>query len=219
MTTAADEQESRWVLTRQDVEAAVWRVGPGGGRSDFDLNPSACEERPPRRRLAAVLCPLVARADGFTVILTRRADHLSRHAGQIAFPGGKVDAGDSSPMVAALREAEEEIGLTRAEVDVVGAIDPYVTSTGFEVRPFIGLVPPSFRPLADENEVAEVFEVPFDFLMDQRNHRRESRVFRGVERKYWAIPFEERYIWGATAGMLKNLSDRVALARSRGALV
>ncbi|MBX2856545.1 MAG: CoA pyrophosphatase [Rhodobacteraceae bacterium] len=202
-------------MTRQDVEAAVWRSTPKGGRSDFDLNPTAQSNRPQRRRLAAVLCPLVARDEGYTVILTRRADHLSSHAGQIAFPGGKVDSDDTSPMVAALREAEEEIGLTRAEVDIVGAIDPYVTGTGFEVRPFIGLVSSAFRPLADENEVAEVFEVPFDFLMDPRNHRRESRMFNGYERRYWAIPFEERYIWGATAGMLKNLADRVALARSQ----
>lgn len=213
------QQARKWIepatshLTRRVVEAAVWGPSRTVGRSDFDLNPEASPARAARRRPAAVLCPIVERPEGLQLILTRRADHLSRHAGQIAFPGGKVDEADASPRAAALREAEEEIGLTAEQVDVVGAIDPYVTGTGFHVTPIVGFVSTAFHPLADENEVAEVFETPLDFLMDPANHRRDTRVYRGAERRYWAIPYGERYIWGATAGMLRGLSERIAAAR------
>ena len=104
--------------------------------------------------------------------------------------------------------------MTQALVDVVGAIDPYHTGTGFSVTPFVGFVSSAFRPLLDENEVAEIFETPLGFLMDPANHRRDSRVYKGIQREYWAMPHDDRYIWGATAGMLKNLSDRVLSARA-----
>lgn len=195
-------------VSRGEIEAAVWGATRTAKRSDFDLTP---EVRPviSARRPAAVLCPIVERDDGLHVILTRRADHLKQHAGQIAFPGGKVDPNDRSPMSTALREAEEEIGLTSALVEIVGAIDAYETGTGFTVTPFVGFVSPAFRPLIDENEVAEIFETPLAFLMDRANHRRDSYVRNGARREFWAMPHGERYIWGATAGMLKNLSDRL----------
>lgn len=199
-------------VTRAEIEKAVWAATSAAPRSDFDLNPGA---RPAgvTRRPAAVLCPIIERPEGLSVLLTRRADHLKRHAGQIAFPGGKIDAADPSPMAAALREAEEEIGLMRDAVDVVGAIDPYQTGTGFSVTPFVGFVRPSFKPIPEEAEVAEVFEAPLGFLMNPENHRRDAYTRDGARREFWAMPYGERYIWGATAGMLKNLSDRLAAIR------
>ncbi len=204
-------------LDRQAVAAAVWTPTCSAPRSDYDLDPRAPPPRRPdeRMRPAAVLCGLVERADGLAVILTRRAAHLARHAGQIAFPGGKVDAADPSPLAAALREAREEIGLTADAVEVLGAIDPYQTATGFAVTPFVGFVKPTFAPIPDPGEVAEVFEAPFGFLMDPANHQRLSRDTPLGRRRFYAMPYADKFIWGATAGMLKSLSDRLhdALAR------
>lgn len=172
---------------------------------DFQLNPGF---RPARTRPlmpAAVLMPVVTYGDGDRVILTQRTADLSNHAGQISFPGGRVDAADADIVAAALRETEEEIGLDRSHVEVLGALDPYVTGTGFAVVPVVGLVTPGFRITPQQREVADVFEVPFDFLMDPANHKRHKGVFNGVEREWWAMPYAERYIWGATAGMLRNL--------------
>ena len=198
-------------IERRHIEAAVWSRTSEQPRSDFDLAPEVRAALPPNRKLrpAAVLCPIVERPDGYHVILTRRADHLSKHAGQIAFPGGKVDTTDASPMAAALREAHEEIGLTADEVEVLGAIDRYETSTSFIITPVVGIVAPTFRPIAHDGEVAEVFETPLSFLMDPANHEHRSREWKGAQRRYWAMPHGERFIWGATAGMLRNLSDRL----------
>jgi len=162
----------------------------------------------PRRR-AAVLCPLVRRKDGLHVMLTLRSAHLKVHAGQISFPGGKIDPTDASPLAAALREAEEEIGLSPDRVDILGALDLYDTSTGFVVTPFVGIVDPAFMPIPSEGEVAEVFEVPFDFLMDPANQERIERVHQGRRRRFYQMVYGEYRIWGATAGMLKNLADRL----------
>lgn len=178
-------------------------------RGDHDLNP----DLPPgymaeRKRRAAVLVPIVARRAP-TVLLTRRADHLPSHAGQIAFPGGKVERGDDGPMSAALRESREEIGLDADRVEVMGYLDLYETSTGFRIVPVVALVSPGFSLEIDPSEVDSVFEVPLDFLMTSANHQRHSREWRGARRYYYAMPFKDHYIWGATAGILRNLYERV----------
>ncbi len=162
----------------------------------------------PRRR-AAVLCPLIHRDSGLSVMLTLRSAHLKVHAGQISFPGGKIDARDPSPLAAALREADEEIGLPSESVDILGALDLYDTSTGFVVTPFVGVVHPQFQPVPNEGEVAEVFEVPFDFLMDLGNHERIERVHEGRNRCFYQMIYGKYRIWGATAGMLRNLALRM----------
>ncbi|MGH6719207.1 MAG: CoA pyrophosphatase [Alphaproteobacteria bacterium] len=155
-----------------------------------------------RLTAAAVLIPLVERAGGMTVLLTRRADGLPNHAGQIAFPGGRVEPGDAGPAATALRETAEEIGLAPDRVEVAGTLAPYRTGTGYHITPVVGFVVPPFDLVPDPTEVAEVFEVPLAFVLDHANHRRDSMVWRGELRWYDALPYGERYIWGATAGML-----------------
>jgi 8-oxo-dGTP pyrophosphatase MutT (NUDIX family) len=162
-------------------------------------------------RAAAVLVPIVPRRE-LTVLFTQRTETLSKHAGQISFPGGRVDPEDASPVETALREAEEEVGLARAHVEPIGFLDGYRTGTGYYVTPVVALVRPAFTLSLQANEVAEAFEVPLSFLMDEANHQKHARVWRGRSRSYWAMPYGERYIWGATAGMLKNLHFRL-LAR------
>lgn len=142
-----------------------------------------------------------------TVLLTQRTAHLSDHAGQISFPGGRIEPGDGSPQHAALREAFEEVGLAPEHVEPIGRLDDYETRTGFLVHPIVGIVTPPFAAKPDPFEVAEVFEVPLAFVLDRRNHRLESRLFKGRERQFYVMPYESRYIWGATAGMLVNLCD------------
>lgn len=140
---------------------------------------------------------------------------MTQHAGQVAFPGGKIDPTDPSPEAAALREAEEEVGLPREAVRVLGSLDAYLTSTGFRVVPVLGLIEPDWQPEPDPNEVAKVFEPPLDFLMDPANRQRHHHDRNGYRRYYYAMPWNGHYIWGATAGMLKGLSDRLAAARAR----
>ena len=156
---------------------------------------------------AAVLVPVMASASGLNMLLTRRTPHLHVHGGQISFPGGRLESDDPDAAAGALREAEEEIGLSPSAVEVIGRLDTYVTRTGFEVTPVVGLVssPVDLRP--DPFEVAEIFEVPLDFIVDPRNRERRSREFNGVQREFWAIPYRDYFIWGATAGMIVNLSD------------
>jgi len=151
---------------------------------------------------AAVLLLIVNREPGRTVLFTQRTQNLAAHAGQISFPGGRFQEGDASPESTALREAEEEVGLDSARVELLGRLPEYHTSTGFRVTPVVGWAEPplDFRP--DPREVAEVFEVPLEFLLDAANHRYESAFYRGRMRHYWAMPWNERFIWGATAGML-----------------
>ena len=157
---------------------------------------------------AAVLIAVTDRpAPG--VILTRRTDTLSHHPGQIAFPGGRVDAGDADALAAALREAEEEIGLPRAAVTLVGAADRYRTVTGFEVTPVVAVVAPDFAYVPSAEEVAEVFEVPLDFLIDSGNHAEARVEWQGLDRHYYEIWWGEHRIWGATAAMIVNLSRRL----------
>lgn len=157
---------------------------------------------------AGVLVPLIERPGELSVLLTRRTDALAKHPGQVAFPGGRVDPGDRDQIEAALREAEEEVGLDRNSVDVLGCLDPYLTITGFEVLPVVGFVsqpPAAFVP--EPGEVAAVFEVPLSFLLDSTNHRKVRRKVNGLDRAYYEMPYETHYIWGATAGMIVNLSE------------
>lgn len=156
---------------------------------------------------AAVLVPLVERPHGWFVLLTLRAADLTDHAGQISFPGGRIEPEDPDAIHAALREAEEEIGLPMHHVEVVGRLDTWLTGTGFEVTPIVGLVRPPESLIPDPVEVAEVFEVPLDFVLDARNHQRRSRELRGQQRSFFVLPYQHRNIWGATAGMLVNLAE------------
>jgi 8-oxo-dGTP pyrophosphatase MutT (NUDIX family) len=182
---------------------------PASASSDYDLNPGMGRAEGSRLRAASVLLPLVERGAGLSLILTRRAALLKHHPGQVAFPGGKQEPGDASPLAAALREAEEEIGLAGACVEPLGALDPHETVTGFVVTPFVGLVPGSFRPRPEPAEVEEVFEVPLAFVLDPANLQVHGRKWQGVTRRYYAIPYGPHYIWGATARMLKNFADRM----------
>jgi 8-oxo-dGTP pyrophosphatase MutT (NUDIX family) len=161
-------------------------------------------------RPAAVLIPVVDHPQP-TVLLTQRAAHLNDHAGQISFPGGKIDATDASPLDAALREAEEEIGLSREFVEPIGYLDLYGTSFGFRILPAVARVRPGFKLRINHAEVDDAFEVPLAFLMNPANHQVHSKEFRGMERSYYAMPFEQRYIWGATAGILRVLYERIYL--------
>lgn len=190
---------------------ADWAVTRAPGPSDYDLNPAVPRDGKPLRQ-AAVLVPIVDRPEGPTVLLTRRADTLTSHSGQIAFPGGRLDPGETA-VEATLREAVEEIALDPAFVEPLGMLDAYETVTAFCVTPIVGWVRPGFVVTPSEAEVAEVFEVPFAFLMDAANHRRDHYDPPGGERRwFWSMPFGERYIWGATAGMLMNLHRRLEKA-------
>jgi 8-oxo-dGTP pyrophosphatase MutT (NUDIX family) len=155
---------------------------------------------------ASVLIPIVAREEGPTVLFTQRTAHLKNHSGQISFPGGRAEASDASPESTALRETWEEVGLPADRIEVLGRLSEYHTRTGYRITPVVGIVEPPFELAPDANEVAEVFEVPLSFLIDERNHQRHSREFQGEQRHFFAIPYEGRYIWGATAGMLVNFS-------------
>jgi len=171
--------------------------------SDFSLNDMVA--MPEVWRPASVLVPLIRREAGITVLLTQRTEDMPSHAGQIAFPGGRRQVEDIDATATALRETEEEVGLTRDFIDVVGTLDLYRTGTGYQITPIVGVVTPGFTIRADPREVADVFEVPLAHFLDERNHRIDSRVWQGRERRYYAMPYGERYVWGATAGMLKNL--------------
>ena len=174
-------------------------------RGDHDLNPGFGP--PAELRPAAVLVPLVEREPELTVLLTERTAHLPSHAGQISFPGGAIEADDRDEVAAALRETDEEIGLPAERIDVIGRLDTYVTRTGFRIDPVVGLIRPPFTLRPDSNEVADVFEVPLSVILDPANPKRDSRVFQGKERYFHVFPYEDRYIWGATAGMLLNLRE------------
>lgn len=160
-------------------------------------------------RDAAVLVPVVDRGDEASVILTKRTEKLRSHSGQIAFPGGRVDPGDPTPEFAALRETEEEIGLGADFIDVIGRMPDYVSGSGFRIAPVLGVVRPGFFLTINEDEVEDAFEVPLSFLMNPRNHNRESRIWQEKERFFYTMPFGERYIWGITAGIIRTLYERL----------
>lgn len=202
MTMTRDDVRRR-LQARNDAIAAGRLVPPPYVGSDFALNGA---DRPPEElRPAAVLVPLVDRDTGLTVLLTQRTADMPSHAGQIAFPGGRQHSGDADLVATALRETEEEIGVGRDHVDIVGSLDNYVTGTGFLITPVVGFVAPPFELKPDPREVADIFEVPLAFFLDPANHHIHSRTWQGRERRYYAMPYGERYVWGATAGMLKNL--------------
>ena len=160
-------------------------------------------------RDAAVLIAAVDHPAGATLILTKRTEKLRSHSGQVAFPGGRIDPGDASAEDAALRETEEEIGLDRSFVEVVGRMPDYVSGSGFRVMPVLGVVKPGFLLTLNEDEVDDAFEVPLSFLMDPANHKRESRVWNGRERFFYEMPYGDRYIWGLTAGIIHTLYERL----------
>ena len=193
MSGFADEA---WLRQRFAEVRAVTPIATGDGhlwRPGEELRP------------AAVLVPMVRREARLTILLTQRSDHLYDHAGQISFPGGRTEAHDDSPAATALRETYEEIGLPHSHVEVLGLLPEYTTVTGYRVTPVVGLVssPPILN--LDAFEVAEAFEVPLSFFLDPGNHQRNTLQFQGRTRHYYAMPYEQRYIWGATAGMLMNL--------------
>jgi 8-oxo-dGTP pyrophosphatase MutT (NUDIX family) len=182
------------------------RTGDSGNDRMLEI---VAQEQPVRP--AAVLIPVVDHPEP-TVLLTQRSPHLSNHAGQISFPGGKIDATDASPRDAALREACEEVGLSRDFIEPIGYLDLYGTAFGFRILPTVAKVRPGFKLVINEAEVVDAFEVPLAFLMNPENHQIHNKEFRGMERSYYAMPYAERYIWGATAGILRVLYERIYLA-------
>ena len=209
---------------RSEAENWIERIGSA-------LDPVNARAKPPRfgdgtlngtasptgRSLkpAAVLALIVREGESLGLVFTRRADHLQAHAGQISFPGGRQNVGRESLAECALRETEEEIGVEPERIQILGRWDCYETVTGYEVTPFVGVIDGPVEFVSDPGEVAEIFVAPLEFLMDSANHRLEEREFRGMLRRYYAMPWKGRYIWGATAGMLKALSDRLSETPSR----
>jgi 8-oxo-dGTP pyrophosphatase MutT (NUDIX family) len=192
-----------------DVPPALSDPMAQGARGDLDLNPDAWERAGvSATKPASVLVPIIDRSAP-TVLLTQRTGELASHAGQIAFPGGKIDPADVSPVAAALREAREEVGLSPALIEPIGYLDLYLTFSGFRILPTVARVKPDFTLTLNPWEVAETFEVPLDFLMNTANHQRKTRDWKGFEREYYAIPFENHYIWGITAGIVRNLYERI----------
>jgi 8-oxo-dGTP pyrophosphatase MutT (NUDIX family) len=181
-------------------------LGPGDWDLDPELKGDLAVMAPPRP--AAVLVPVMLRP-ALTVLLTQRSHDVPSHPGQISFPGGKIEEGDAGALACALREAQEEIGLAPDRVEPLGYLDSYRTGTGFQITPVVGFVRPGFQPVLDPREVQEMFEVPLAFLMDEANHQKASREWRGRQRAFYAMPYEGRYIWGATAGMLRNMHQRL----------
>jgi 8-oxo-dGTP pyrophosphatase MutT (NUDIX family) len=205
----------RSILTKEQIKnrlpriaASPSRTQPGRTlkiRGDHDLNHGMAA--PAKLRHASVLVPLVEREHGMTVIFTQRTAHLAAHAGQISFPGGGMEPSDDDAVATALRETQEEIGLEPERVEIAGRLDTYVTRTGFEITPVVGFIRPPFILNPDPFEVAEVFEVPLEFFLKPGAVKKEIRQFQGTQRYFYVFPYEHRYIWGATAGMLVNLVD------------
>lgn len=177
-------------------------------RGDWDLAANTGFERSAILTAAAVLMPFVDRRSP-TLLLTRRTDVMRRHAGQVAFPGGRIDPGDDGPVAAALREAEEEVALAPSDVQVIGITDIYETGTGFSVTPVVGIIPPDLPLVASPDEVAALFEVPLDWLFDPANHILREAEWQGTIRRYYSMDWQGEHIWGATAAMIVNLARRL----------
>jgi 8-oxo-dGTP pyrophosphatase MutT (NUDIX family) len=210
-TTASFFDRARARLTLE-VPPALTDPTAQGARGDLDLNPDMWVRAGVKAtKPAAVLVPVIDRSEP-TVLLTQRTAELASHAGQVAFPGGKIDPDDESPVAAALREAREETGLAPTLVEPIGYLDLYLTFSGFRILPTVARVKPGFTLAINPREVVETFEVPLEFLMTPENHQRKTRDWNGLQREYYAIAFEDRYIWGITAGILRNLYDRIYAA-------
>ena len=214
----------KWVLQRlRDAETTAPSITPENnfaiGRGDFDLNPEIKSELITDMRSgvalrpAAVMVGLLERENGLHVLLTKRTDDLEHHPGQISFPGGHIDDGDIDATAAAIRETFEETGIGRENINVIGRLDTYITRTGFSIVPVIGHIFGSFDLHPDPKEVAEIFEVPLAHFMDPTNHQLLERNFEGNIRKFYAMPYGDYYIWGATAGMLFNLYEVLAIEK------
>ncbi len=188
--------------TANDATHGDHLINPG-------LEPPAelTNKRGPTR--AAVLIPVVNREEGATILLTQRTDHLDSHPGQVAFPGGKIEKDDKSPLDAALRETREEVGLASGHVDALGYLPPYQTTSGFRIVPVVSVVQPPFDLTRDENEVADIFEVPLSFLMNPDNHTKESRMWENRRQYFFVMPYQTRYIWGVTAGIIRVLYEEI----------
>ena len=201
------------ILTAEDFRLRAETQKEPSGKPDYgdhSLNPDLRDVIVNQGlREAAVLIPVVDRRDGASVILTKRTEKLRSHSGQIAFPGGRLDATDPTPEYAALRETEEEIGLSPSFVEVVGRMPDYVSGSGFRIAPILSVVRPDFRLRINPDEVDDAFEVPLSFLMDPANHNRGSRIWEEKERYYYTMPFGERHIWGVTAGIIRTLYERL----------
>lgn len=201
---------------RKDIEARLRaRLDPldrlsDRVRGDHDLNPD-WDWPLSEVRAAAVLAPIIKRPEGWTMLFTQRTEETPAHPGQISFPGGRVQEEDGGPLQTALRETEEEIGLTRGFIEPLGAWDLYQTGSGFRITPVVGLVEPGFELTLCDREVASVFEAPLDFLFDPANHEKNGAMWNGRERYYWAMHYQDKRIWGVTAGMLHALYERLYL--------
>jgi 8-oxo-dGTP pyrophosphatase MutT (NUDIX family) len=192
-----------------EVPQALYDHTAEAVRGDLDIDPELWQKTGAQAtKPAAVLVPVVAREEP-AVLLTLRTPELKSHSGQIAFPGGKIDAADPSPLAAALREADEEIGLDARFIEPLGYLDLYLSMSGFRILPVVARVDPEYELRINPAEVADAFEVPLEFLMHPDNHQLLQRDWKGMQRKYFAMPFGERYIWGVTAGILRNMYERI----------
>ena len=208
-TTEDFFERARARLNLDVPQALTDPAAKGVRRGDLDLDPVLWERAGvTATKPAAVLIPIVERGEP-TVLLTQRTADLASHAGQISFPGGRIDPSDESPVAAAMREAKEEIGLAPMLIEPIGYLDLYLTFSGFRILPTVARVKPDFSLTINPSEVVDAFEVPLQFLMTPANHQRKSRDWKGITRDYYAMPFGDRYIWGITAGILRNLYDRI----------
>jgi len=209
---SADEVRKRATgVLKSSVSKRVMDPDRRSDRSDFDLNPELMPGEPflARLRRAAVLVPIIKRSPEATILFTQRSAGLPTHAGQISFPGGKIEPHDETPLDTAYRETEEEIGIQRTNIEFLGFLDNYRTGTGYQIAPALGLVSADYTLKLDNNEVAEVFEVPLSFLMTVENHQKHERKLNGRNRRFYAMPYQDRFIWGATAGILRNMFERL----------